>query len=96
MCVTSLFSNPVLQKLSFIGVILARYYATIKTIRFVNAHLNASNKVELANQNAVYKIIAFELYLTFTLIHFLFRGCSCKLFVSNEKGIIFESGEVPT
>ena len=44
------------------NVILQRYYCniTIKTFYFVTAHLTASNKGELANQNAAYKIIALE------------------------------------
>ena len=84
------------RSIFFENVILQPYYATMKTIRFVNAHLNASNKAKLANQNALYKINALELNLTFPLIDLLFRGCSCKVFISNEKGIIFESCEVPT
>ena len=83
------------RSIFFENVILQPYYATMKTIRFVNAHLNASNKAKLANQNALYKINALELNLTFPLIDLL-RGCSCKVFISNEKGIIFESCEVPT
>ena len=45
------------------NVILQRYYNAVtmkKTFRFVNAHLTVSNKGELANQNAVYRIIALE------------------------------------
>ena len=37
------------------------YDVTIKTFCLVKAHLTASNKGELATQNAAYKIIALEL-----------------------------------
>ena len=37
------------------------YDVTIKTFRFVNEYLTASNKGELANQNTAYKINALEL-----------------------------------
>ena len=44
------------------NVILQRNYydVTIKTFRFVNAHLTDAKKDELSNQNAAYKIIALE------------------------------------
>ena len=44
------------------NVILHRYYydITVKTFHFVNAHLTASNKGELTNQNAAYKTIALK------------------------------------
>ena len=42
-------------------VILQLYFdVTIITFGFGNAHLTNSNKSELANQNAAYKIIALE------------------------------------
>ena len=38
-----------------------RHFATLFfTISLVNAHLTGSNKGELANQNAAYKIITLE------------------------------------
>ena len=36
------------------------YDVTMNTFRFVNTHLTTSNKGELANENAAYKIIALE------------------------------------
>ena len=52
----SVFGLIDLRLILFRNVILQRYYyeVTIKTFRFVNAHLAASNKIELANQNAAY------------------------------------------
>ena len=50
---------------------LQRYYydVTIKIINFVNAHVTAPNKGELAYENAAYKIIALEFSLTVTYSH---------------------------
>ena len=44
------------------------YDVTIYTFCFVNSHLTASNKGELDNQNAAYKIIA--LVYTYELVKF--------------------------
>ena len=40
------------------------YDVTMKTFRFVTAHLTASNKAKLANQNAAYKITSLEWIIT--------------------------------
>ena len=54
---------PILMQYLYRGlrrnVILQRCYydVTIKTFRFVNAHLTASNKGELANQNKCNRIM---------------------------------------
>ena len=40
------------------NVILQRYHYDVTIKAFVNVHLTASNKSELANQTATYKIIA--------------------------------------
>ena len=51
----------------------------MKKIRFVNALLTASNKGELANQNATYKLIALELYFnTIEILYFILFQGSCQ------------------
>ena len=52
-------------------IILQRYYydVTIKTIHFVYTHVTATNKGELAYENAAYEIIALEFSLTVTYSH---------------------------
>ena len=44
------------------------YDVTLKTFRFINSHLTASNKGESANQNAAYKIIALKLLINLMVI----------------------------
>ena len=46
------------------------YHYDNKTFRFVNAHLTASNKGELANQNTAYKNIPLELAVTICVAEF--------------------------
>ena len=44
----------------------------MKIFRFVTTHLTASNKGELPNQNAAYKIIALELcFNTIEILYFI-------------------------
>ena len=58
----SLSYNIKRSLISLRKVIMQRSY--LKTFLFVNSHLTASNRGELANQNTAYKIIALEFFFS--------------------------------